>query len=49
MSGDLLFSASARLRAPAELSLDELRAELEKISVDLMVDVALADPKADAS
>ena len=41
MSGERMFKARARLRIPADLSLDELRSELEKIASDLMVDVTL--------
>lgn len=43
MSGDPLFKASARLAAPAALSLDELRDEIERLSVDLVVDISLGD------
>ncbi len=39
MSGEMLFKATARLRLPASLSVDELRADLEEIASDLMVDV----------
>jgi glycine cleavage system regulatory protein len=41
MSGERIFKAQARLRIPRDLSLDELRLQLEKIASDLMVDVRL--------
>lgn len=41
-SGDTLFKASAELRVPASLRLDDLRADLEAIAQDLMVDIKLA-------
>ena len=41
MSGETLFRARARLRAPAGTSLEELRATLEKIAGELMVDLSL--------
>ena len=43
MSGETLFRARARLRAPAASSLEELRATLEKIAGELMVDLSLDD------
>ncbi len=43
MSGEKLFQASARLHLPPELSLDDLRRELESVAQDLMVDVTLID------
>ena len=43
MSGEKLFQATARLHLPPELSLDDLRRELESVAQDLMVDVALVD------
>lgn len=39
MSGEPLFHARAVIRIPAELSLDDLRADLEQIADDLIVDV----------
>jgi glycine cleavage system regulatory protein len=42
-SGDALFKASARLRAPADVSLDELRGTLEGLANELMVDVDLEE------
>lgn len=39
-----LFRARAELLVPAALSLDELRAELEDVAHDLMVDVSVGDP-----
>lgn len=41
MSGELLFRAVADLQAPTELSIDELRAKLELLAEDLMVDITL--------
>jgi glycine cleavage system regulatory protein len=43
MSGETLFRARARLRAPSSTPLEELRATLEKIAGELMVDVSLDD------
>lgn len=42
-SGDTLFKARARLRAPSDLDLDELREGLEAIAGDLMVDITLGE------
>jgi glycine cleavage system regulatory protein len=42
MSGDALFRATARLQVPAELTLETLGDELERIAGDLMVDLSLA-------
>ena len=44
-SGDTLFKAQARLRAPNDLDLDELREGLEAIAGDLMVDITLGEPE----
>jgi glycine cleavage system regulatory protein len=41
MSGETLFRARAQLRVPAGSGLDELRATLEKIAGELMVDLSL--------
>ena len=41
MGGGQLFRADALLRVPAELSIDELRAELEGLADDLMVELSL--------
>jgi glycine cleavage system regulatory protein len=41
MSGDILFHATARLRVPESASLARLRADLEHIAEDLMVDLTL--------
>ena len=43
MSGEPLFQASARLGLPAGCDVAALKAELEKIAADLLVDVALAE------
>lgn len=39
MSGETLFTARARLQAPASLPVDTLRESLEKIAEDLMADI----------
>lgn len=44
MSGEPLFQARARLRAPKSLSLDDLEDKLEELAADLMVDVRLDEP-----
>lgn len=44
MSGETMFHATARLRAPKSLSLEELTATLEEIASDLMVELHLEDP-----
>jgi len=41
MSGGTLFRATAELHAPHDVSLDELRATLEELSSDLMVEITL--------
>ncbi len=41
MSGETLFRAQAQLYVPADCPLAELRAELERIAADLVVDVSL--------
>ncbi|MEM7136994.1 MAG: ACT domain-containing protein [Myxococcota bacterium] len=43
-SGDALFKATARLRAPSSLDIDQLREGLEAIAADLMVDITLGIP-----
>ena len=42
-SGDTLFKATARLRAPRTLDLDQLRESLEAIAGDLMVDISIGE------
>ncbi|KPK52396.1 MAG: glycine cleavage system protein R [Myxococcales bacterium SG8_38_1] len=42
-SGDTLFKATARLRVPKTLNLDQLRESLEAIAGDLMVDVSIGE------
>lgn len=44
MSGEYLFHAEARLRVPASVTPASLRAQLEAIGNDLMVDVTLEEP-----
>jgi glycine cleavage system regulatory protein len=41
MSGETLFRARARLRLPGSVKLEELRATLEKLAGELMVDLNL--------
>jgi glycine cleavage system regulatory protein len=43
MSGETLFKASARLQLPASCDLDALKKDLEKIAVDLLVDVSFSE------
>ena len=43
MSGEMMFCARARLRAPATTRVDELRTALEALANDLMVDLTLAE------
>jgi len=43
MSGETLFHARARLRIPGGSGIDELRAAIEAIANDLMVDITLSD------
>ena len=44
MSGELLFRSRARVDVPARIDAAELRARLEKLAADLMVQVSLAEP-----
>ncbi|HUN91389.1 MAG TPA: ACT domain-containing protein [Burkholderiaceae bacterium] len=46
-TGEPLFRATARLHLDAEASADELRASLESLANDLMVDIALEAPEKD--
>ena len=41
MSGEVLFRATARLQVPADVTVESLAEELEKIASDLMVDLTL--------
>ena len=41
MSGESLFRANARLQIPEDVSLDDLRVDLERIASDLMVDITI--------
>jgi glycine cleavage system regulatory protein len=45
MSGEQLFQARARLRAPASLTVEDLRSELERVAADLIVEVRLEEPE----
>jgi glycine cleavage system regulatory protein len=44
MSGELLFRSRARVNVPAQVDAAELRARLEKLATDLMVQVSLGEP-----
>jgi glycine cleavage system regulatory protein len=44
-SGDALFKAQARLRAPKSLDVEQLRESLEAIAADLMVDITIGEPE----
>jgi glycine cleavage system regulatory protein len=46
-TGVEMFRASARLRAPAGLSLDELRKALERLAAEIMVDLAVGEDAAE--
>jgi glycine cleavage system regulatory protein len=46
MDGSMLFQARISVLLPANVSLPQLRGELEKIASDLMVDVQLNPAKA---
>lgn len=43
MSGEMLFKATAELRAPEGVAIDELRDRLESLADELKVDIQLAD------
>lgn len=43
MSGEMLFSASARLRCPRDMAFEGLREALERLADDLMVDINLEE------
>jgi glycine cleavage system regulatory protein len=43
MSGEMLFKATADLRAPEGVAIEELRNRLEDLADELMVDIELAD------
>ena len=45
MSGELLFRARALLQIPESLRLQELRAELENLAHELMIDLSLEEPE----
>ena len=42
-SGETMFKARARLRAPQSLTIDELRRRLEKLAGEMMADISLND------
>jgi glycine cleavage system regulatory protein len=43
MSGEMLFRARARVHVPADANLPQLRAGLERLANDLLVEIRLAD------
>jgi glycine cleavage system regulatory protein len=43
MSGETLFNARAKLRVPEGSAIEEIRAAIEAIAGDLMVDITLSD------
>ncbi len=45
MSGEILFHSRARVSVPPQVDAAELRARLEKLATDLMVQVAVAEPE----
>lgn len=45
MAGGMLFQAQAELFVPAAAKMEAIRADLEKIAADLMVDLTLAEPR----
>jgi glycine cleavage system regulatory protein len=45
-SGERMFKASARLRVPDDVATEELRAVLEPLANELMIDLTLAQPGA---
>jgi glycine cleavage system regulatory protein len=47
MSGELLFRSRARLAVPARTDAAQLRARLERLAADLVVQVTLAEPAPD--
>ena len=49
MSGDMLFEARAHVRVPASIDLASLRAGLERLASDLVVDVKLEERRATGS
>jgi glycine cleavage system regulatory protein len=49
MAGGVLFYASLRLQVPQAIALDELRALLESLADELMVDIDLEEAAEDAS
>ena len=44
-SGDTLFRANARLRAPLSVAPERLRESLEALGADLMVDITIGEPE----
>ena len=43
MSGESLFIAHARILVPGDVPLDRLRAEMEELANELMVDIELEE------
>ncbi|HEY0709963.1 MAG TPA: ACT domain-containing protein [Polyangia bacterium] len=45
MSGEMMFRAHARIDVPANVDLSAVRASLERLAGDLMVEIRLAEPR----
>ena len=45
MSGERLFEARAQLRAPADVTLEDLERALEELAADLMVEARVGEPE----
>ena len=45
MTGDAMFRARARVTVPVDVDAQELRASLQRLARDLMVDISLAEPQ----
>jgi glycine cleavage system regulatory protein len=43
MSGEMLFLAKARVRLPSDADLETMRAALERLASDLMVEIRLVE------
>ena len=45
MSGEMMFRARARLDVPTTVDVSAVRAGLERLASDLMVEIRLAEPR----
>jgi glycine cleavage system regulatory protein len=43
MSGEMLFKANARLHVPAQVDMNQLREQLERIAADMVIDISLSE------